>query len=372
MGPTALKLPVTASTQEHLTVEDIQEDLVILKDGGVAMILETTAVNFGLLSETEQDAAIYAYAGLLNSLTFPVQIVIRSRYRQFIESIIRENNVLDKRFYIIIPFSPLELGAPRAAVSLAGMLNPFKKDKQRLPYPKDYILEKAKNAIYPKKDHITRQLARIGLRAEQLTTQQLIELFYDIYNPTQISSQKITASASDYTTPLVSPAVEEEESKKPKIPTKTSVTQPPDPVPEPPKPSGEVLSPSPSTTPQAQLPQSSPPQSVATSSPPQPPETKASPPTTSTPGKPLTTPSGAEPGWIKRVQQKVQEDKDSQPRLTRTQPQPQQKDQPKIIGGRVATPPGGVSQQTKSPTPPPPLEDNQETNKRAEKTIFKS
>lgn len=398
MALTPLKLPVTASTQDHLTIADIRDDVVILEDGGVAMILETTAVNFGLLSETEQDAAIYAYAGLLNSLTFPVQIVIRSRqmdissyvkllkeqeekqtnenlrfqigrYRQFIESIIRENNVLDKRFYIVVPFSPLELGVPRAAASLIRMLNPLKKAREGLPYPKDYILEKAKNALYPKKDHIARQLARIGLRAEQLTVQQLVELFYDIYNPTQISSQKITASASDYTTPLVGPAVEEE-SKKAGISPKASVAPSSVPTPEPPK-SSEGVSPTPSaTTSQTLSAQSSPLQST-TPLPQQAPETKT-PPSPLLPSQPSTTLSEAEPEWIKRVQQKVEEDKGNQPRLVRTQPQSQQKDQPKIIGGRVATSPGGVSQQTRGSTFSPSPKDVGEADKGDEKTIFES
>lgn len=232
-------LPITFSTQAHLDIEDITNDLVILNRGGAALILQTTAVNFGLLSETEQDATIYTYAGLLNSLTFPVQIAIRSKrmdissylellkqqegkqtnenlrfqiqkYRRFVESIIKENEVLDKRFYIVIPFSPLELGVKPAASSLVDLLNPFaKKERGGLPFPKDYILEKAKNALYPKRDHIIRQLARIGLKAEQLTTQELVELFYDIYNPVQAGGERLTARTSDYTVPLVAPATEE-------------------------------------------------------------------------------------------------------------------------------------------------------------------
>ena len=230
---------MAASTQSHLDIEDIVDDLVLLKDGGAALILQTTAVNFGLLSETEQDATIYAYASLLNSLTFPVQIVIRSKrmdissylqllkqqeekqtnenlrfqikkYRQFVESIIKENKVLDKRFYIVIPFSPLELGVKPAATSLLDLLNPLsKKQRGSLPFPKSYILERAKNALYPKRDHIIRQMARIGLRAEPLTTQDLVELFYDIHNPVQAGGERLTARASDYTTTLVTPATEE-------------------------------------------------------------------------------------------------------------------------------------------------------------------
>src|SRR3989344_4461548 len=71
--------PVRTSTQDHLDIEDIRDNLVILKDGACCLILQTTAVNFSLLSESEQDAIIYAYAGLLNSLTFPIQIVVTTQ-----------------------------------------------------------------------------------------------------------------------------------------------------------------------------------------------------------------------------------------------------------------------------------------------------
>lgn len=239
-------LPIIASSQEHLDIEDVADDLALLKNGGAALILQTTAVNFGLLSETEQDATIYAYANLLNSLTFPIQITIRSKrmdissylellkqqeekqtneslrfqikkYRQFVESIIKENRVLDKRFYIVIPFSPLELGIKPATGSLFSLLNPLaKKSKGGLPFPKSYILERAKNNLYPKRDHVIKQLARIGLKAEQLTTQELVELFYDIYNPVQAGGGRLTAQASDYTIPLVTPATEEPLETEPK------------------------------------------------------------------------------------------------------------------------------------------------------------
>ena len=70
---------IKASTQEHLDIDDVIEDLVLLKTGWVALVISTTAVNFDLLSEAEQDATIYAYGALLNSLTFPIQILIRTK-----------------------------------------------------------------------------------------------------------------------------------------------------------------------------------------------------------------------------------------------------------------------------------------------------
>ena len=77
--PDPLSIPIRASTQDHLDIEDIADDGIILKNGSAAIVLTVTALNFGLLSEKEQDAMIYAYAALLNSLTFSIQIIVRSR-----------------------------------------------------------------------------------------------------------------------------------------------------------------------------------------------------------------------------------------------------------------------------------------------------
>ncbi|MBI3954685.1 hypothetical protein HY333_01435 [Candidatus Collierbacteria bacterium] len=197
---------IKASTQEHLDIYTIKDHLIFLKDGSVALVLQTTAINFGLLSEEEQDATIYAYAALLNSLSFSAQILIRSKrkdvseyinllddriqsvksqkikesiikYRQFIKSLVKDNRVLEKRFYIIIPMTSIEMGVT------GNTFNPFAKPPQKPPFDLDYIAEKAFLTLYPRRDHLIRQLARIGLKAHQLTSPELISLFHNIYNP---------------------------------------------------------------------------------------------------------------------------------------------------------------------------------------------
>lgn len=221
---------ITASTQEHLPVEDIVEDIVILKDGSAALVLQTTAVNFGLLSEKEQDATIFAYGALLNSLSHPIQILIRSKrtdissyleqledsfakqtnpalksqigkYIEFVKTTVQKGKVLDKKFYIIIPFSFLEMGAAKAVAGFA------KRKKKASVYPKEYIIEQAKINLYPKKDQLLKQLTRLGLKGQVLTQPELVELFFDIYNPAAVGAQKITAEAGTYTGPIVEPAI---------------------------------------------------------------------------------------------------------------------------------------------------------------------
>src|SRR3989337_4010447 len=71
--------PITSTTQKHLPVADITNDITIYKDGGAALVMESTSLNFGLLSEKEQAAVIAAYAALINSLSFSIQIMVRTQ-----------------------------------------------------------------------------------------------------------------------------------------------------------------------------------------------------------------------------------------------------------------------------------------------------
>jgi len=214
--------PIRATTQDFLGLEDIIDGIIINRDGSAALVIETTAVNFGLLSEEEQDSLIYAYASFLNSLSFPVQISILSKrmdissyidfvnseeqkqpdptikerirqYKEFILSTIKENMVLEKKFYIVLPFSVLELGL-KEPITVSSK-------RKKLPFSKDYLLSRAKTSLYPKKDHVLRQLGRIGLKGKQLATQELVELFYNIYNPT-FTGEKL-AETTGYTKPIV-------------------------------------------------------------------------------------------------------------------------------------------------------------------------
>jgi hypothetical protein len=197
--------PIVGTTQNHLPLADIIDSVLLYKDGGAAVILESTSLNFGLLSEREQEAVVASYAALINSLSFSTQIVIRTQrkditqyiqyidgaaakiqnpklanlmtsYRNFVLETTKKRNVLGKRFFVIIPFSPLELGISQSFKLLTKRRGP-------LPYTKDYVLKKAKIALFPKRDHLIRQGARLGLRLRQLETEQITELLYNVYNP---------------------------------------------------------------------------------------------------------------------------------------------------------------------------------------------
>jgi hypothetical protein len=198
-----------ASTQDELEVRDIRDDLIITKSGSVAMVIQTSAINFDLLAEYEQDNKIYAFAGLLNALNFPIQILIRTKriditsyvdylksqskreisdglrkqleiYTQFVQNLIIQNDVLDKNFFIVLPFNP------GISISEIGLLGIKKKNEEEDTYKQmaiDQLLEKSKIFLYPKRDFVLKQLSRMGLVGHQLNNTELLSEFYTIYNP---------------------------------------------------------------------------------------------------------------------------------------------------------------------------------------------
>lgn len=321
------------STQDHVDIEDVVNNLIIQKDGTCSMVLQTNAINFGLLSEEEQDASIYAYAAFLNSLTFSIQVLIRSDvkdisgylkqleekegkqqniskknqikyYRQFIASLITDRNVLEKKFYIVIPFSALELGTSKSLLKSFG-------GSKKLNYDINYIVEKALTTLEPRKDHVMRQLGRIGLTARQLSTQELIQLLFSMYNPSSSQGQRISSSG-DYTTPLVQPAYIKSQEvtmsdqsnplstppavgtpMTPSTPTQTP-SNPTPPAPQPPQPIPTPTSPTPTTPPTqpTPAPTMTPPKPVEVTNPLTPtPSTPPQPDLSTNSPKPLETPT---------------------------------------------------------------------------------
>ena len=226
-----LKIAIKGSTQDHLPIEDIVDGMVILKDGSCAVVMQLSSVNFDLLSEQEQMSLIYAYGGILNSLNFPIQIMIKSTtkdvgvylknlvaaekqqtnellrkrivsYRKFIEETVKRNDVLSKSFYVVVKFSTLELGIKSAGKqTFKEMFKINKNQTAKLPFPKEYILEKAKESLGPKKDHLIRLFLRLGLDIRPLTNKELIEMFYTIYNETVAQNQKL--QNTNFTNPIV-------------------------------------------------------------------------------------------------------------------------------------------------------------------------
>ena len=188
MKKTAQK--IRTSTQKFIEIEDIVDNVVLLASGNACLVIEVKATNFALLSEEEQNAKVLSYSSLLNSLSFPIQIVIRSKkvdissylnlleekilatqnqllqnqivlYKDFIKELVKVNTVLDKNFYLVLAHSSLESG---------------------LGQGKEGFFRTAQAKLSSKAESIHAQLARLGLSARTLGKEELVRLFYEIYN----------------------------------------------------------------------------------------------------------------------------------------------------------------------------------------------
>lgn len=209
------------STQKFTEIIDIVDEIVLLEGGNACLIIEITASNFALLSKKEQDAKIYAYAALLNSLTFPIQILVRNKrmditsylkeldeqehatknellaqhirlYRSFVKEMIQVNVVLNKSFYVVVPFSSLEAGVSGVKQTVG------KNDLANQAY-----IETAKKSLFTKATSVHQQLSKLAIAAKTLEKEELIKLFYDIYNDAPIQGSQ---ADSDINTPLIKQA----------------------------------------------------------------------------------------------------------------------------------------------------------------------
>jgi hypothetical protein len=229
---------IIPTTQEHLDILDIKDDLVILKNGTTCAVIQTTAVNFDLLSEIEQDAIIAAFSMLLNSITFPIQIVLRSKrldiskyiekvrvveskisdplmkhqagaYKKFVQEVIQQNEVLDKKFFVVVPSVSAEESVSMGPFDWIFKLIGTNKGSSGNVNVDDAI-KTGRTQIMPKADHVTKEFHRLGIKTKLLTTQELVELFFDIYNPSSVHGQRIRTNVNDYKTAVVNPAIMEE------------------------------------------------------------------------------------------------------------------------------------------------------------------
>lgn len=193
------KQQIHSTTQDFTEILDITDDIVYFKNKTACAVLEISSVNFFLLSAEEQNARVYGYMSLINSLSFSIQIVIISKrvdmqgylngldqrlstmqnprlkehlamYRQFIEELVKNEGLLDKKIYIVIPYSYLEGGAVGAAKN------------QKKQVSASYFSQQAKNAIDSKRAMIITQVERMGLSARPLSHEELIKLYYETLN----------------------------------------------------------------------------------------------------------------------------------------------------------------------------------------------
>lgn len=210
------------STQNALQIAEIRDGIVIMNDGSFRGVVMVKSINFDLMSPREQESVEYAYQGFLNSLYFPIQIFVRSQrvdlqpyierldkirtehdnmllallmddYIGYIDSLSQQTNIMDKKFYIVIPYFPI-IDAQKA---LAQSKNFFTGLTQLFNSHEDHVvinegeLEKAKAELRNRVQAVLGGLMQCNIQGLPLDTQELIELYYDTYNPDTATRQQL-------------------------------------------------------------------------------------------------------------------------------------------------------------------------------------
>ncbi len=214
-SPKITKKTSESSTQKYLDIAEVKENTIILKNGSIRAVLAVSSINFDLKSSEEQENIIHQYQNFLNSIDFPVQIIINSRklniedylefiekrekqqpsealrlqiseYINFIKELVSISNIMEKGFYIVVPFSPIENKEKGFFSNVMSWVSP-----QKNILEKRENFETYRNQLIQRIEHIRAGLGGIGLRLTQLKTQEIIELLYNAYNPTIYSVSQL-------------------------------------------------------------------------------------------------------------------------------------------------------------------------------------
>lgn len=209
------KTTKVASTQKYLDISEIRDNTIILRDSSLRAVLLVSSINFALKSEEEQKATIQSYVQFLNYLKYPLQIVIQSRklnidrylnqiaekekkqtnellkmqtmeYRQFVKELLELGEIMSKRFYVIVPYSPGTDKKKSFLDRLSGIFSPL--ISIRL---KEEKFQRLKMELDKRVETVISGLIEMGLNAIILDTQALVELYYNTYNPEVAQVQKL-------------------------------------------------------------------------------------------------------------------------------------------------------------------------------------
>jgi len=210
------------STQNTLQIAEIRDGIVIMNDGSYRSVIMVKSINFDLMSQQEQEAVEYSYQGFLNSLYFPIQIFLRSQridlqpyiekldkirtehdnmllallmedYIGYIDALSEQTNIMDKKFYVVVPFFPVvdvQKAITQSKNFFTGLAGLFNNKEQHVTI-NEAELEKAKTELRNRVQAVLQGLLQCGIQGIPLDTQELIELYYDTYNPDTATRQQL-------------------------------------------------------------------------------------------------------------------------------------------------------------------------------------
>ena len=212
----AISIKDARATQDFVPIEEVRDGIVILKDGSMRAIVMTSSLNFALKGADEQEAILSQFQNFLNSLEFPVQIFIQSRdldirpyialleeryreqtndlmqiqtreYIEFVKKFVEDTNIMSKHFFIVIPYSASAVQAKKGLISLLELGEKKGEKKQTKSEAKAAAFEESRSQIEQRVSVVEQGLARTGIRVVSLGTEEIIELFYRLFNPGELS-----------------------------------------------------------------------------------------------------------------------------------------------------------------------------------------
>jgi len=221
------------STQNTLQIAEIRDGIVIMNDGSFRSVVMVKSINFDLMSPQEREAVEFSYQGFLNSLYFPLQIFIRSQkvdlrpyidrldkirsehdnmllallmedYIGFIADLSQQTNIMDKKFYVIIPYFPvadITKAITQSKNFFSGLKGLFNNKEQHVTI-NEADLNKAKDELRNRVQAVLAGLLQCDIQGLPLDTQELIELYYDTYNPDTATRQQLK-NFGDLNAPVV-------------------------------------------------------------------------------------------------------------------------------------------------------------------------
>lgn len=199
--------PVGKPTQNFIAISEVRDGILVLKDGGLRAILLATSVNLSLKSADEQVAILLQFQNFLNTLEFSTQIVIQSRrrdmrpylatledkmriqlepllkiqtkeYIEFIRVFSEQTNIMEKSFFVVVPFSPITLSSKKG---IGGIISGIGKGASANIDNTQF--EESRSQLEQRVAVITQGLSRVGVKAVQLGSEEVVELFYKAFNP---------------------------------------------------------------------------------------------------------------------------------------------------------------------------------------------
>ena len=201
---------MASPSQTTLQIEEIRDGALVLKDNSLRAILMASSINLALKSAEEQTAIILQFQSFLNSIEFPIQIFIQSRrlniepyldtlkeqekkevndllkvqiaeYVEFIRTFVQASSIMTKTFYIVVPYMPPAIGGEGKLGKFGQIFGLGKKKESVGMAPETF--EEYKKQLWQRVDHVIQSVVRTGVRAVPLNTEEIIELFYGLYNP---------------------------------------------------------------------------------------------------------------------------------------------------------------------------------------------